>query len=106
MRRANSRTFSQIETTPQNEVGMNRHDGRTPSTLRPIEMTTGYLRHAAGSVLISVGDTRVLCAASIEEKVPAFLKDKGEGWVTGEYAMLPAATSTRTPREVGRGRPS
>jgi ribonuclease PH len=87
-------------------TSMTRHDGRTPSTLRPIEMTTGYLRHAAGSVLVSVGDTRVLCAASVEEKVPQFLKDKGEGWITGEYAMIPAATSTRTPREVNRGRAS
>ncbi len=69
-------------------------------------MTPGYLRHAEGSVLISIGDTRVLCAATVEDRVPPFLKDTGEGWITGEYAMIPAATSTRSPREVTRGRPT
>jgi ribonuclease PH len=74
--------------------------------MRPIELLPGYLRNPQGSVLISVGDTRVLCAASVEEKVPQFLKDRGEGWITGEYAMIPAATATRTQREIVRGRPS
>jgi ribonuclease PH len=71
-----------------------------------VEFLTGWLRHADGSVLIRVGDTQVLCAATVEEKAPPFLKDTGEGWVTSEYSMLPASTGTRTPREVTRGRPS
>ena len=82
---------------------MSRHDGRAVTDLRPITFETNYLRHADGSVLVSFGHTRVICAATTEDKVPQFLKDKGEGWVTGEYAMLPASTSTRTAREVGRG---
>jgi ribonuclease PH len=69
-------------------------------------MTRDYLRHAAGSVLIEVGETRVLCAASIEERVPPFLNGSGEGWVTGEYGMLPAATNTRSTRESRIGRQS
>jgi len=85
---------------------MSRHDGRAPDQLRPTTMTPDYLRHAAGSVLIEAGDTRVLCAASIEERVPPFLIGSGEGWVTGEYGMLPASTNTRTAREASRGRPS
>lgn len=85
---------------------MPRHDGREPEDMRTISLETNYLRHADGSVLVSFGHTRVICAATIEEKVPQFVKDTGEGWVTGEYAMLPASTSTRTPRDVGRGRPS
>ena len=75
---------------------MNRHDGRAPSALRPVRLEPNWLKTADGSVLISVGETRVLCAATLEEKVPPFLKDTGEGWVTAEYSMLPAATSTRT----------
>ncbi len=85
---------------------MTRHDGRAPDALRPIEIVPGYLRSPAGSVLISIGDTRVVCAASVEERTAPFLKDTGEGWVTAEYAMIPAATHTRTPREVARGRPA
>jgi len=85
---------------------MRRHDGRSEADLRPVKMQTGYLRHAEGSVLIEVGDTRVLCAATVEERVPQFLLGTGQGWVSGEYAMLPAATSTRTQREIVRGRPS
>ena len=85
---------------------MLRHDGRKEDALRPVEMVTGYLRHAEGSVLITMGDTRVLAAATVEERVPSFLVGAGEGWITGEYAMIPAATSTRTPRESTRGRPS
>lgn len=83
---------------------MKRHDGRAEDELRPIELKPGYLKRPAGSVLISCGDTRVLCAASVEEKVPNFLQGSGEGWVTGEYSMIPAATSSRTQREVTRGR--
>jgi ribonuclease PH len=71
-----------------------------------MRMSPGYLRSPAGSVLIEIGHTRVICAATVEEKVPAFLQGRGEGWVTGEYAMLPSATDTRTQRESTRGRPS
>jgi ribonuclease PH len=83
-----------------------RKDGRGPGELRPVKLTTGYLKHAEGSCLVEIGDTRVVCAASFEDKVPPFLKGKGEGWVTAEYGMLPRATTTRTPREVARGAPS
>jgi len=65
-----------------------------------------YLKNPLGSALISMGDTRVLCAASVEDRVPGFLQGTGQGWVTGEYAMIPAATGSRTPREIGKGRPS
>jgi len=85
---------------------MIRHDGRAEDALRPIEILPGWLRHAPGSVLISMGETRVLCAASVEERVPPHVRDTGEGWVTAEYAMIPCATETRTAREVARGRPS
>src|SRR6478609_9186157 len=73
-----------------------RPSGRAADQLRPITIERGYTRHAEGSVLISFGDTRVLCTASIEEKVPPFLRGKGEGWVTAEYGMLPRATGERT----------
>ncbi len=74
--------------------------------MRPVEIETGYLKTAEGSALITVGHTRVLCAASIEDGVPQFLRGSGKGWVTAEYAMLPRATLKRTPREVTKGRPS
>ncbi|MEI9814942.1 MAG: ribonuclease PH [Acidobacteriota bacterium] len=74
--------------------------------MRPVKITTGYLRTAEGSALIEVGHTRVLCTASIDESVPPFLRGSGQGWVTAEYAMLPRATNTRTPREVVKGRQS
>ena len=83
-----------------------RPDGRGPSELRPVKVTPRWNRHAEGSCLIEVGDTRVACTVSVEERVPPFLKGKGEGWVTAEYGMLPRATTTRSPREVGRGGPS
>ncbi len=83
-----------------------RRDGRAPLDVRPIQMICSYTKYAEGSVLIEVGHTRVLCTATIEDKVPPFLKGKGVGWVTAEYAMLPRATETRTAREVGRGGPS
>jgi ribonuclease PH len=74
--------------------------------MRPVKVTTDYLLTAEGSALIEVGNTRVLCAASIEETVPGFLRGAGKGWVTAEYSMLPRATATRTPREVSKGRAS
>jgi ribonuclease PH len=85
---------------------MPRHDGRQPDQLRPLTITPHWLAHTPGSVLIEMGQTRVLCAVSVEERVPPHLKDTGEGWVTGEYAMLPASGRERTPREVAKGRPS
>jgi ribonuclease PH len=85
---------------------MPRVDGREPTQLRPIKVTVDYQRYAEGSVLIEAGETRVLCAASIEEVVPAFLEGRGQGWLTAEYSMLPRATKTRTRRESVVGRPS
>jgi len=81
-----------------------RPSGRLPTELRPVTLTRGYTRHAEGSVLVAFGDTRVLCTASIENKVPPFLRGKGEGWVTAEYGMLPRATHTRSDREAARGK--
>lgn len=81
-----------------------RQSGRAPDELRPIRITRHYTRHAEGSVLIEFGETRVLCTASVEEKVPSFLKGKGQGWVTAEYGMLPRATHQRTQREAARGK--
>ncbi len=83
-----------------------RVDGREPGQLRPVTVEPEYLLTAEGSVLISVGHTRVLCAATIEDSVPSFLRGAGQGWVTAEYAMLPRATVTRTSREVKKGRES
>ncbi len=90
----------------QNDARKARKDGRQPSDLRPVRMTTGYTKYAEGSVLVEMGETRVLCTASVEDKVPPFLKGKGVGWITAEYAMLPRATESRTQREIGRGGPS
>ncbi len=83
-----------------------RTDHRRPDQMRPVRITTNYLMTAEGSALIEVGHTRVLCAASVEETVPQFLRGSGRGWVTAEYSMLPRATATRTPREVAKGRQS
>lgn len=80
-----------------------RTDGRTQDELRPVLITPGYLPYAEGSVLIEMGNTRVVCAASLEDRVPPFLRNSGQGWLTAEYAMLPRATQTRTAREIGRG---
>jgi ribonuclease PH len=77
-----------------------RSDGRSPDRLRRVRITRNYLKHAEGSVLIEMGDTRVVCAVSLEEKVPPFLKNTGRGWITAEYAMLPRATETRNVRDV------
>ncbi len=79
---------------------MARADGRNPDTLRPIKITPGFMKHAEGSVLIEMGDTHVICTASVEERVPPFLNGKGQGWITAEYSMLPRATHTRTQRET------
>jgi ribonuclease PH len=83
-----------------------RIDGRQAGELRPMKVTLDYLLTAEGSVLIEAGNTRVLCAASIEETVPGFLRNSGKGWVTAEYSMLPRATATRTAREIAKGRAS
>jgi ribonuclease PH len=83
-----------------------RTDKRRHDEMRPVQITTNYLLTAEGSAVIEVGHTRVLCAASVEETVPQFLRGSGRGWVTAEYSMLPRSTSTRTPREVSKGRQS
>ena len=83
-----------------------RPSGRRPDELRPVRIQRGFTRHAEGSVLVEFGDTRVLCTASVEERVPPFLKDSGRGWVTAEYGMLPRSTNTRTDREAARGKQS
>ncbi|HKI50977.1 MAG TPA: ribonuclease PH [Geothermobacteraceae bacterium] len=81
-----------------------RSDGRQPDALRPISFVRNYTRYAEGSVLVSFGETRVLCNASVEEKVPPFMRGEGKGWVTAEYSMLPRSTHTRSPRESSRGK--
>jgi ribonuclease PH len=81
-----------------------RPSQRAPDELRPVRITRNYTKHAEGSVLVEFGDTRVLCNATIEERIPQFLKGKGEGWVTAEYGMLPRSTNSRMGREAARGR--
>jgi ribonuclease PH len=83
---------------------MPRLDNRLSDQLRPTRFTPNYMRHAEGSVLVEVGDTRVICTASVEDRVPMFLRNSGRGWVTAEYGMLPRATSTRTSREATSGK--
>ncbi|MBI2457970.1 MAG: ribonuclease PH [candidate division NC10 bacterium] len=83
-----------------------RPDGRRRDEMRPVTIQRDFLRHAEGSVLITVGETRVICTASVEDRVPQFLRETGQGWVTAEYGMLPRSTKTRTPREASAGRPS
>jgi ribonuclease PH len=83
-----------------------RPSKRQPHQLRPLKLTRGFTRHAEGSVLIECGDTRVICTASVEERVPGFLAGKGRGWVTAEYGMLPRATNTRSAREAASGKQS
>jgi ribonuclease PH len=87
-------------------MSLERTDGRTHDELRPVQITPGFLAYAEGSVLIEMGNTRVVCAASLEDRVPPFLRNSGQGWLTAEYAMLPRSTLTRTSREIGRGGPS
>ncbi len=79
-----------------------RPDGRKPKQIRKVKITRNYVNQAEGSVLIEVGDTRVICTASVEDKVPGFLKDSKQGWVTAEYSMLPRSTNVRTGRESSR----
>lgn len=81
-----------------------RVSGRQNNEMRPVKITPDFLKYAEGSVLIETGDTKVLCAASVEERVPSFLKGSGQGWVTAEYALLPRSTNTRTSREVNKGK--
>jgi ribonuclease PH len=88
------------------EIIMERQDGRRPDEMRPVKITRDYIKYAEGSVLIEVGDTKVVCTASIEERVPGWLRGTGQGWITAEYSMLPRATETRNIREVSKGRPS
>ncbi|MFA5028704.1 MAG: ribonuclease PH [Candidatus Methylomirabilota bacterium] len=83
-----------------------RPDGRRPDQMRPVSIARDFLPHAEGSVLISVGNTKVICTASVEDRVPPFLRDTGQGWVTAEYGMLPRSTKTRTQRETSTGRPN
>ena len=83
-----------------------RSDGRKPQQMRPVKVTPGFLLTAEGSVMIEVGNTRVVCAATVEESVPQWMRGSGRGWVTGEYSLLPRSTVTRTQREVNKGRPS
>ena len=83
-----------------------RPSGRKPDELRAVRIHRGFTKHAEGSVLVEFGETRVLCTASVEERVPPFLKDSGRGWVTAEYGMLPRSTNTRTDREAARGKQS
>jgi len=85
---------------------MIRANGRRPDELRAVRIQRGYTKHAEGAVLVEFGDTKVLCTASAEERVPPFLKDSGRGWVTAEYGMLPRATNTRSEREAARGKQS
>lgn len=85
-------------------AGLGRIDGRRRDQIRPVKVTRNFTKHAEGSVLIEMGDTKVICTASVEEKVPPFLKGKGTGWVTAEYAMLPRATHDRSPRESVKGK--
>ena len=84
-------------------MAMTRFDQRKPAELRPVTIRRGYLKFAEGSCLIEVGNTRVVCSATVEEKVPFFLQDKNSGWVTGEYGMLPRSTMRRSPREAVKG---
>jgi ribonuclease PH len=83
-----------------------RSDGRGPNQLRPVKITSGYIPHAEGSVLIEIGRTRVICTATVEETVPSFMRGSGRGWITAEYSMLPRATTSRTQREASVGKRS
>ncbi|HXQ69003.1 MAG TPA: ribonuclease PH [Pyrinomonadaceae bacterium] len=87
-------------------MSFERTDGRAHDELRPVQITPGFLSYAEGSVLIEMGSTRVICSASLEDRVPPFLRSSGQGWLTAEYAMLPRSTQTRSARETGRGGPS
>ena len=94
-----------MDSTPRSEQ-FKRSDGRRPEELRPVRITPHFMPYAEGSALIEMGQTRVICAATLEERVPFFKRNSGQGWLTAEYAMLPRATAQRTQRETGRGGPS
>src|SRR5690349_16111721 len=81
-----------------------RSDNRTPEQMRPVNIIPDFISTAEGSALIEIGNTRVICTASVEESVPHWMRNSGKGWVTSEYAMIPRSTLTRTPREAARGR--
>ena len=85
---------------------MKRNNDRASNEIRKVKITKNYIKYPAGSVLIQMGNTRVICSATVEEKVPPFLRDKNQGWVTAEYSMLPSSTHTRTSREASRGKQS
>ena len=85
-------------------ISTSRPSGRRPDELRAVRLLRNFTKHAEGSVLVEFGDTHVICTASVEERVPTFLKGKGEGWVTAEYGMLPRSTHTRSDREAARGK--
>ena len=85
-------------------MSFSRPSGRTADELRPVRMTKGFTKHAAGSVLVEFGDTKVICTASVEESVPGFMRGRGTGWITSEYGMLPGSTHTRNDREAARGK--
>src|SRR3981189_1245643 len=91
---------------PMARGGNLRSDGRAQHQMRAVKMTPDFITSAEGSVLIEIGNTRVICTATVDDGVPSFLKGQGKGWVTGEYGMLPRATEQRTAREATRGRPS
>lgn len=93
-----------MKTTKTKSAPVGRVDGRQRDQLRPVKITRDYIKHAEGSVLIEVGDTKVICTATVEERVPPFQKGSGKGWVTAEYSMLPRATNTRNPREANKGK--
>ena len=90
----------------QANVVITRAKGRTPHQIRPVTFELGYTRHAEGSVLVSFGDTKVLCTCSVQDKVPSFLKGQGQGWITAEYGMLPRSTHSRMDREAAKGKQS
>ena len=94
------------EASPEQPAEFKRHDGRGPHQMRAFKAARGVSTHAEGSALVSMGKTRVLCTASVEDRVPAWLRGQGRGWVTAEYGMLPRATNTRTEREAARGKQS
>jgi ribonuclease PH len=81
---------------------MTRHDGRAPDEIRPVTIETDFIKYPEGSVLITCGNTKVICNATVEESVPSFMKGQGRGWVTAEYSMLPRATQTRSPRDISK----
>ncbi|MDQ3914868.1 MAG: ribonuclease PH [Actinomycetota bacterium] len=85
---------------------MTRLDGRAPDELRPVSMQLGFMSYAEGSCLVEMGETKVICTATVEQSVPRWMQGRGKGWVTAEYSMLPRATTERVPREVNKGRPS